>query len=122
MDTSANRTEQTAGAGCKPGLIVMAKTPRAGQVKTRLCPPLSPEAAASLAACCVRDAVAAALSLNHPVCIAYAPDDGRDALESILPANLHWSPQRGENLGDRMHAAMEDAAKRGFRPLIVIGT
>ena len=35
---------------------VMAKTPRAGRSKTRLCPPLTPEQAASLSAAFLRDA------------------------------------------------------------------
>lgn len=36
-------------------LVVLAKTPRPGDVKTRLCPPLTPEEAAEFAAAALRD-------------------------------------------------------------------
>ena len=42
-------------------LIVLAKAPVPGRVKTRLCPPATPEQAASLAAAALADTLAAAL-------------------------------------------------------------
>ena len=41
-------------------LIVLAKEPRPGRVKTRLCPPCTPESAAELAAAALADTLAAA--------------------------------------------------------------
>jgi uncharacterized protein len=43
-------------------LIVLAKEPVAGRVKTRLCPPCTPEEAASLAAAALADTLAAAIA------------------------------------------------------------
>lgn len=45
----------------RPTIIVMAKAPVAGQVKTRLCPPCSPEEAAGLAEAALADTLSAAL-------------------------------------------------------------
>ena len=41
----------------KGALVVFAKQPAPGQVKTRLCPPFSPEQAARFYACMLEDAL-----------------------------------------------------------------
>lgn len=105
----------------RPVIIVMVKAPVPGTVKTRLVPPLSAEAAAGLAAALVQDAVRNACPIAA-VLTAYAPIDGKALLETLLPDGLHWTAQRGGNLGERMSAAMTDAAALGFSPLVVIGT
>jgi rSAM/selenodomain-associated transferase 1 len=105
----------------RPGIIVMVKAPRAGDVKTRLTPPLAPAAAAELAACFVRDTVRAARQLVNVVMVAYAPKDGRADLEALLGADLYWTPQRGANLGARMHHAAVSATAVGLGPLVLLG-
>ncbi len=105
----------------RPAVIVMVKAPVPGMVKTRLVPPLSAEAAAALAAAFVQDAVRNARPIAD-VLIAYAPIDGKTLLKTLLPESLHWTTQRGDNLGERMGAAMTDAAASGFSPLVVLGT
>jgi len=105
----------------RPVVIVMVKAPVPGTVKTRLVPPLTAESAAALAAAFVQDAVRSARPIAE-VLIAYAPSTGKTSLETLLPNGLHWTAQRGDNLGERMGAAMADAAASGFSPLVVIGT
>lgn len=105
-----------------PAVIVMVKAPMAGTVKTRLTPPLSPDDAVQLAAAFAQDVVAGVTQAEVAVVIAHAPAEGRPLLEALLPSGLHWTPQRGENLGERMFQAMIDAQAQGFGPLIVIGT
>ncbi len=106
-----------------PVCIVMVKAPRAGAVKTRLVPPLSGAEAASLAACFAQDAVANARHVLPQVIVAYAPADGRRALEELLPhKELLWHEQRGDDLGARLEAAARDAATQGFSPIIITGT
>ena len=100
----------------------MAKAPRAGQVKTRLCPPLTADRAAALAGCFARDTAHKALALGYPVFVAYAPADGRAMLEPLLPPGLLWLPQRGDNLGTRIQAAFDDVDAQGFSPLLMLGT
>ena len=100
----------------------MVKAPRPGQVKTRLSPLVSPEVAAALAACFAHDTVNAARKLSERVLVAYSPRDGREDLEPLLGDGLHWTAQRGEDLGERMRHAAEDATALGFGPLLLLGT
>lgn len=105
-----------------PALIVMMKAPRPATVKTRLCPPLLPEEAASLAVAFLKDVVTHAAGFSPTVWIAYAPTDGRGELEALLPSGLLWTPQQGADLGARMFSAMQAAGLQGFSPLVMIGT
>ena len=65
---------------------VMAKAPRPGFSKTRLCPPLRPEQAAALSAAFLRDTTTsiaqAALSVPVTGYAAYAPSGTEEALIS----------------------------------------
>jgi uncharacterized protein len=70
---------------CEPiAQSVMAKSPRAGYSKTRLCPPLRPEQAARLSAAFLRDTTetlrAAAACVPIAGYAAYAPAGTREAL------------------------------------------
>lgn len=103
--------------------IVMVKAPRAGAVKTRLVPPLAREEAASLAECFARDTVAAVRRVVRDVVVAYAPDDGRGALEALFKdEGLLWFAQRGEDLGARIESAASHAFARGRGPVVIVGT
>jgi uncharacterized protein len=106
-----------------PAIILMAKAPRAGEAKTRLTPPLAPEEAAALAARMFADAAECALSVTRHVLVAYAPADGRAALEALLPtaARAAWLEQRGADLGARLARAAREAFARGFGPLAFVG-
>lgn len=107
----------------RPACIVMVKAPRDGAVKTRLVPPLSGAQAAALAACFARDVVAGLRRAAPDVIVAYAPSDGRAALETLLPSDgLAWLEQRGDDLGSRLAAATAEAFARGFGPVVVFGT
>lgn len=106
----------------RPAVIVMAKAPRPGGVKTRLVPPLTDTAAARLAACFFADTVSLALNVTQQVVIAYAPTDGRAALEERLSgAGLLWLEQRGDDLGERLAGVVERAATLDLGPLLVVG-
>jgi rSAM/selenodomain-associated transferase 1 len=68
----ANGKRQTANGPSL--LIIFAKEPRPGQVKTRLCPPLSPEAAARLYRCFLEDILEEMGRLpDIGLAVAYAP-------------------------------------------------
>jgi len=105
----------------RPVVIVMVKAPRAGFAKTRLAPPLSEFDAASLAVCFVQDVVKAALSIVPNLIVAFAPHDGRALLQQFLPDDLLWLEQQGEDLGERLDAAIAYSVNLGFSPLIALG-
>jgi uncharacterized protein len=89
-------------SGAAPGrLVVLAKAPVPGRVKTRLCPPCTPAEAAALAAAALADTVAAATAAAPVVLAAEGRIDG--------PAGVTVVPQRGVGLGDRIAAAFADA-------------
>lgn len=105
-------------------LAVMTKAPRAGKVKTRLTPPLTPEEAAALNVCFLRDttaAISATASEGHARGIAvYTPFGEEAAYAGILPAHFELVPQRGDTFGERLIAAAEDLLKIGFASVCLI--
>jgi len=90
--------------------VVLAKVPAPGRVKTRLCPPCSPEQAARVAAAALADTVAAV--------------DASGAGSRVLvtdracaaPAGWSGALQRGGPLGERLANAFAD-----LRPALLIG-
>jgi uncharacterized protein len=130
-------------SGCC-ALALMTKAPRAGQVKTRLVPPLSPDEAAQLNKCFLQD-TAAAISLccsgglraprlkharyfgAHRVPLqsaygvaVYTPLGAESLYADILPADFSLLPQRGEKFGERLYFAAEDLFKCGFEAVCLI--
>src|SRR5215212_5296141 len=102
--------DRVAGGLC--ALAVMTKAPQAGRVKTRLTPPLTPQEAAALNVCFLRDtanALAQAATTTHAQPIAvYTPAGAEEAYADILPNDFVLVPQRGEAFGERLTAATED--------------
>src|SRR5438128_1834067 len=81
-------------------LAVMTKAPQAGKVKTRLTPPLTPEEAAALNICFLRDTTAA---ISHAAATGgargiavYTPVGAEEAYAGILPEDFELVPQRGD--------------------------
>jgi len=103
-------------------LAIMAKAPRPGVVKTRLCPPLTPREAAALARGFLRDRIAQVRGLRgaRPI-IAYSPPSERDSFERLAP-DFALMPQAGEDLGARMRSTLATLLGAGHRAAIAIGT
>ena len=103
--------------------VVMVKAPRAGEVKTRLVPPLTGGEAALLAAAFARDTVESVRRVVGETVVAYAPDGGRAALEALLEnEGLLWHAQRGEDLGARIESAAAHAFEMRSGPVVIVGT
>src|SRR5437899_5031390 len=104
-------------------LAVMTKAPRAGQVKTRLVPPLSPEEAAQLNVCFLRDtaaAIAKACGTTARGVGVYTPIGAESAYVDILPSNFELLPQRGDGFGERLAFATADLCLCVFDPVCLI--
>ena len=105
-------------------LAVMTKAPRAGKVKTRLTPPLTPDEAAALNICFLRDTTAAistTASEGHARGIGvYTPVGEEAAYEGVLPAHFELVPQRGNSFGERLISATEDLLRIGFASVCLI--
>ncbi|MES2458971.1 MAG: TIGR04282 family arsenosugar biosynthesis glycosyltransferase [Armatimonadota bacterium] len=109
-----------------PAILLFIKAPHPGAAKTRLTPFLTPDAAASVAACLARDAVGFAAMCLPPggrLVIAFAPDDAWPELaETVGVQSLLALPQRGVDLGERMANAVSDATSlHDLGPLVLLG-
>jgi uncharacterized protein len=95
-------------------LVVLAKTPQPGRVKTRLCPPATPAEAADIAAAALLDTLdAAAAAPDARVAVALTGEPGSAVRGPALTRALEGSAvlrQRGPDLGHRIAAAHLDAA------------
>ena len=94
-------------------LLVIAKQPIPGRVKTRLCPPATPRGAAAIAAAALADTLAAAST---------APAAHRTVVvDGVIAPPAGWSvvPQRDGTLGERLTAAFADTARDGVTSLLI---
>ncbi|WP_250036397.1 TIGR04282 family arsenosugar biosynthesis glycosyltransferase [Paractinoplanes maris] len=94
-------------------IVVLAKTPVPGRVKTRLCPPCTPEQAARIAAAALGDTLDA---------VGATPAAARIlAVEGGLAAPAGWGrvTQRGGPLGERLAYAYADTAVPGRASLLI---
>jgi hypothetical protein len=102
----------------------MTKAPQAGQVKTRLIPPLTPDEAAELNKSFLRDTtstISSAAKTNSAWGIAvYTPIGAESVYDDILPPDFVLLPQRGRNFGERLYFAAEDLFKCGFESVCLI--
>ena len=102
----------------------MTKAPRAGQVKTRLTPPLTAEEAAALNICFLRDTAAAISGVGEGArgfgC--YTPTGTEALYEGIFPGNFRLFAQRGTDLGERLTFAVQDLLALGFNSVCLIGS
>ncbi|MBI3247164.1 MAG: TIGR04282 family arsenosugar biosynthesis glycosyltransferase [Deltaproteobacteria bacterium] len=104
-------------------VIVFAKAPVVGQVKTRLCPPLALAEAADLARCFLIDSVARACALPQvQVCLAFTPAESESLFRELLPFPLRYFLQRGASLGEREMHAFADVFAAGFSGAVLIGS
>jgi uncharacterized protein len=113
-------------AGNLCALAIMTKAPRAGQVKTRLVPPLTSKEAAELNAAFLRDlsiSILSACQMSPAGAVAvYTPPRSEGVYENILPREFMLVPQRGENFGERLIFAAEDLFTVGFASVCLINS
>ncbi len=101
-------------------VAIMAKAPRAGEVKTRLCPPLSSDEAAELYHCFLQDKVAQVQAVKgaQPV-LSYTPQGEVAFFEGLAPDFL-LLPQEGPDLGARLAHTFGELFARGHRIVCAI--
>jgi rSAM/selenodomain-associated transferase 1 len=109
---------------CALGL--MAKAPLAGEVKTRLVPPLTAQEAAALNICFLRDMAANINSITKTEAAAglgvYTPAGSEAAFGGVLPEGFNLLAQRGASLGERLCNATEDLLKQGYGAVCLINS
>ena len=111
-------------AVCALGL--MAKAPLAGEVKTRLVPPLTAPEAAELNMCFLRDMAANIESVSETAAasglVVYTPAGAESAFDRVLPAGFELLVQRGPSLGERLCNATSDLLQQGYGAVCLINS
>ncbi len=107
----------------RQALFVMAKDPKAGRVKTRLCPPLAPEVAAGLYQCFLLDVLELAADLPgvDPV-IAFSPPEAHGEFARLGSGRFQLIPQEGVDLGARLENAFRVLFQQGYDRVAAVST
>jgi uncharacterized protein len=102
-------------------VAIMAKVPAAGEVKTRLCPPLTPAQAAGLARCFLQDRVGQLCELPAvaPI-VAFTPPERERELHALLPDGVRLVQQQGADLGARLDRLLTDLVAEGAGGAIAV--
>lgn len=107
-------------------VAIICKTPRAGQSKTRLAPPLSPAECAGISACFIADLSATIAAVaeggrasGHAV---YTPVGTEAELAGLLPDGFGLVPQGDGDLGARLHKGICDLIAAGHAGAILVNS
>ena len=108
-------------------LIIMAKQPIYGAVKTRLCPPLRPGEALILYEAFLRDTItlvdsACTLAGDVTPALAYSPQGSHDYFRDLVPERFALLPQTGGDLGERLCSLPLQARALGFGSTVMISS
>lgn len=118
----------TAPTPRRAALVVFAKEPRPGNVKTRLVPPLSEQQACDLYAAMLRDVLASTAQLAQKRrldawCAVHPPEAVRRVAARLAPRTpLRIVAQRGADLAERMDWAVREAAAGGAQRIVLRGS
>jgi len=106
-------------------LLVFAKAPKPGNVKTRLLPAVSPKEATDLHAACIVDTLRLSRGLRR-VDVLWFTAGGPGHFRKLRKIQPGTTPatfsQRGGNLGARLEHAFGKGFRAGYREIVVIGT
>jgi rSAM/selenodomain-associated transferase 1 len=91
-------SEVVHSSGSDRVLVIMAKAPRPGAVKTRLAPGLSPEAVTDFYCCLLDDTLALARSLSDVEVAIMCPDTDLNELAQLAGNEARVVAQKGEGL------------------------
>ena len=102
-------------------LVVVAKAPVPGQVKTRLVPHFTPEEAAGLYRCFLQDRIQEISNLEGiDLTIAFTPADAEDTFVPFARNGIKLFAQRGRNLGERLHNIFLEMLAVGYDAVSII--
>jgi len=103
-------------------LVIMAKAPRPGAVKTRLAPALSPEAVTDFYCCLLEDTLALARSLSDLEVAIMCPDSDVNELARLAGNKASVVAQRGEGLAAGLTSVFAHFAENSQRRIIAFNS
>ena len=102
-------------------LVVVAKAPVPGEVKTRLVPHFSPAEAADLFRCFLQDRIKEMGQLKGiDLAVAFTPAETRETFARITSNGFELFAQKGENLGQRLNNVFIEKLARGYDAVSII--
>lgn len=102
-------------------LGIFVRSPVAGRVKTRLCPPLTPETAKTLYLAFLQD-ITSRLTRSRYRPTIFLDGDPTAETRNIFPPSWRVVPQSGPTLGDRLRSAFEVLLAPGGSRAVIIGS
>lgn len=121
MSSAGSGPSAAAGRRARDVLVVFARCPEPGRVKTRLARTVGDEAAAALYAAFVTDLQARFAAAPLAVRWAVAPPAAGFAARFAIPDGQTFA-QQGGDLGARMHAAFAHVRDAGFARCVLVGS
>lgn len=122
--TPSFRHRRSPAPSVSKAIVVYAKAPIEGYVKTRLCPPLTGDEAASLHGSLVMDLLECCQVVKGCDRILAGAPTGQHpffkAMETRFQVKL-WE-QSGEDLGARMAKTFQDGLRSAYQALVIVGT
>jgi rSAM/selenodomain-associated transferase 1 len=103
-------------------LVFLVKYPEQGCVKTRLAKTLGDEHATGLYTCFILDMLATIEATSAMVCICYTPEHTEHRFRTWLGDQYLYMAQQGDDLGQRMTQAFQDAFQHGFERVLILGS
>lgn len=107
-----------------PALLIFAKYPAPGKVKTRLAAAIGAELAAEI----YQEFIHRTLKLSLPVKLAarfvtFTPVEKEHPFKTLFPGPWQWFAQTDSpNLGVRIHHAIQNVQQRGYSHVLTIGS
>ena len=104
------------------GIFVMTKYPEAGKVKSRLAKSIGEEAATGLYRAFIQDTLTTVQTIDVPFHIAMYPPDYQKQFIQWLGTSYKFFPQRGTNLGERLHNGFVRMFENGHDAVIALAS
>jgi rSAM/selenodomain-associated transferase 1 len=106
----------------KRSILLFARVPEKGRVKTRLTKKLSPETVLRLYKFFVEDILESIRERGYDTTVCYHPPEGSSKMMAWLEYAVDLEPQTGSNLGERMQQAFLQVFSRGVDRAVLIGS
>jgi rSAM/selenodomain-associated transferase 1 len=103
-------------------VLVFAKSPENGDVKTRLADDIGSDHAVEFYKCCVEDTLTWMKGLNVHFKFYYWPPDAAESLLDWLGSGLEYAAQQGDDLGEKMKNAFKDTFENDFEKVLIVGS
>jgi uncharacterized protein len=103
-------------------LVIMAKAPKVGRVKTRLIESLPPAAVTALYCCLLQDTVALAKSLRNVQVAVMCPEADQDELAGLLSDTVPIVTQKGEGLAAGLNSVFRQFTDGGQQHVIAFNS